>query len=126
MRFDDYDKSIIPQLAGVAPSVPLLSSLNLSTSLSNQSAGEELMRARALAESAYTRVSAAEALCAELGRRISLVEDQALMGSSPVVLESETRLRQLHESNYTANYSSPGREMNMNSSRTNLSSFFYC
>ena len=125
LRFDDCDKRIIPQSAGVAASVPLLSSLNLSTSLSNQSAGEELMRARALAESAYTRVSAAEELCAELARRISLVEDQAMMGSSPVVLESETRLRQLHESNNTANYSSPGQEMNMNSSRTNSSSLVY-
>ena len=125
LRFDDCDKRIIHQLDRDAPSVPLLSSLNLSTSLSNQSAGEELMRARALAESAYTRVSAAEALCAELGRRISLVEHHAMLGSSPVVLESETRLSQLHESNYTADYSSPGREMNMNSSRTNLSSLVY-
>jgi len=125
LSFDDYDTRIIPQSVEDVPSLPLLSSLNASTSPTSQSAGEELMRARALAESAYTRVSAAEALCSELGRRISLVEHQARMGSSPVILESETRLRQLHESNETADHSSPGREMDMKSSRTNSSRLVY-
>lgn len=125
LHFDDCDTRIIPQLDRDAPHLQFFSSLNTSTSPISQSSGEELMRARALAESAYARVSAAEALCAELGKRISLVEHHTMMGSSPVVLESETRLSQLHESNNTANYSSPGRKMNMNSSRTNLSSLVY-
>jgi hypothetical protein len=119
-----YDAKLIPQSDSFIPPLDLFSSLNTSTSPGSLSIGEELMQARALAESASVRVTLAEELCAELGRRISFVEQQAPMASSPVSKEKVIRKSRQYNSDITAN-SFNEKESYSNSSRTNISSFPY-
>jgi len=123
LQVDEIDTRLIPKSGTHIPPLDLFSSLNKSSSPGNLSIGEELMQARALAESASVRVTMAEELCAELGRRISFVEQQALMVSSPVSLKNFHRERCKKNEDISADYSLNGQESYSNSSRTNTSSF---
>jgi len=120
LKLQESDAKHIPESS--IPPVDLFSSSNKSSSPGNHSVGEELMQARALAESASVRVTMAEELCAELERRISFVEQQALMVSSPVSLKNVRRESLQYNTDITAN-SFYGQESN--SSRINYSGFPY-
>ena len=94
LRFDEDDSPPLHQSKGVLPQNFQLNTNN-STSPSNLSATEELMQARILAESASARVSVAEALCADLGRRILMVELHSERFSSPVRIVEENSNKEL-------------------------------
>jgi hypothetical protein len=116
---DENDTKLIPQSNTFIPPLDLFSSLNKSISPGNHSFGEELMQARALAESASVRVTMAEELCAELGKRILLVEQQALMVQSPMSQEKVNGESLQNNTDITADNSLNGRQSYSNSSRTN-------
>jgi hypothetical protein len=133
LRFDEDESLPLPQSKGNIPQLQL--NTNNSMSPSNLSASEELMQARILAESASARVSAAEALCADLGRRILMVERQSERFSSPVRIVEENSNKQLKplalgnvpQNDNINNISilSDREHIHSNSSRTIASSFSY-
>jgi hypothetical protein len=129
LRFDEDESLPLPQSKGNIPQNFQLNTNN-STSPSNLSASEELMQARILAESASVRVSAAEALCADLGRRILMVEQQSERFSSPERVEynSNGQLKSLASHNeYPMNglLNSDREHIHSNSSLSLTSSFAY-
>jgi hypothetical protein len=122
---DENDTKLIPQSNTFIPPLDLFSSLNKSISPGNHIIGEELMQARALAESASVRVTMAEELCADLGRRILLVEQQALMVQSPASQEKVNGESLQNNTDITAENSLNGRQSYSNLSRTSTSMFPY-